>query len=264
MGRLFVESDGLQISVEIVGQGRPLLYAHGLTGNRRHTLRQLAVLSERHQVITFDQRGHGDTTPITDPAQFDVARMAADIGVVLDALDIEKAIIGGESMGARTSLLFALKKPSRVEALLLTAPPFRKSWNPELEQLRQMGLAIAEKGLEPVLVQIATRRREMGMPEDVISYLADLYRSHDPDSLALAIQTGLSWAETDDLATSATLGTPTCIIAIENDPLHPLETAQYLARTIPDARLETLPSVLALFAPRGEVGRIYSHFLDAR
>ena len=106
-----VESDGLELAVESFGAGPPLVFAHGLTGTRNNTRDQFAPLADRYRIVIFDQRGHGDSTPVTDPALYDVHRMAYDMAAVMDALGIERAIVGGESMGAATALLFALKWP---------------------------------------------------------------------------------------------------------------------------------------------------------
>ena len=94
-----VESDGLKIAVEVAGDGAPLIFAHGLSGNRHIMRQELAPLADRYQIITYDQRGHGDSTPITDPSLYNAERMADDLRAVLDDLKIERAIIGGEVYG---------------------------------------------------------------------------------------------------------------------------------------------------------------------
>ena len=68
----------------------------------RATARGRSLPSSRsraiHRIIAFDQRGHGDSTPIRDLSLYEPAAMAADSAEILDAFGIERAIIGGESM----------------------------------------------------------------------------------------------------------------------------------------------------------------------
>src|SRR5262249_28653571 len=133
-----VASDGLSLAVEVIGKGPPLLFAHGLGACRHHAKSLLAPLAERFQLIVFDQRGHCDSTPITDPALFAAPRLAADIGAILDPLAIDKANIAGESMGAATTLLFATMHPQRVARLVQIAPTALDQPNPGREMIQAL------------------------------------------------------------------------------------------------------------------------------
>ena len=137
---LRIPTDGLELAVETFGDGPWLVFAHGLTGYRHGTRRQFAPLADRYRIVIYDQRGHGDSTPVTDPALYDLERMAGDMAAVMDALGIEQAIVGGESMGAATTLRFALRWPQRVRALLLTAPAFSDVPQPCRRSDRQHGV----------------------------------------------------------------------------------------------------------------------------
>jgi pimeloyl-ACP methyl ester carboxylesterase len=255
-----VPSDGLELLVETFGAGPWLVFAHGLTGNRHGTRRQFAPLAGRYRIVIYDQRGHGDSTPVTDPALYDLERMAGDMTAVMDALGIEQAVVGGESMGAATALRFARRRPERVRALLFTAPAFSDTPNPAADGVSEMGDEITRLGIDGFLRNSAERLRQQGAPPGVIATIAEMHRSHDPASLATACRTCIRWL-TDDIAAAGALTAPACVIGWPNDPLHPFALAQRLAATLPNARLETLPSVSALFAEPGEVGRIYGRFL---
>lgn len=258
-----VKSDGLELAVEVFGQGPPLLFGHGLTGNRHFSRAQLTPLADRYRVIIFDQRGHCDSTPITEPGRYNPEAMAADIGAVLNALGVERAVVGGESMGAATALVFALRWPERVEKLLLTAPAFGHRPNPARENIREMGRAIAALGIDAYLAQSAERQRtEWGLPQQIIDFLAQMHRSHDPASLATACQTVIDWVILPDLSSLAELACPVCVIGWQGDELHPYDLARRVVAALPDARLETLPALGELFTNPATVGRIYGRFLD--
>ncbi len=258
-----VPSDSIELAAETFGEGPWLVFAHGLTGNRHSSRRQLAPLADRYRIAIYDQRGHGESTPVTDEALYDLDRMAGDMLAVMAALEIDRAIVGGESMGAATTLRFARRWPERVRGLLLTAPALSDAPNPAAQGVAEMGDEILRLGIDGFLRNSAERLRQQGAPPGVIATIAEMHRSHDPESLATACRTCIRWL-TDDIVQAGTLLAPACVIGWPNDPLHPFALAQRLAAALPDARLETLPSLSALFAEPGEVGRIYGRFLDAR
>jgi 3-oxoadipate enol-lactonase len=260
---LRISSDGLELAVETFGSGPWLVFAHGLTGNRHGTRRQFAPLAERFRVVIYDQRGHCDSTPVTDPALYDLERMAGDMQAVMDALGIEQAIVGGESMGAATTLCFALRWPERVRALLLTAPAFSDAPNPVADQISNTGYEIREFGMAGYLQRSAERLRQQGASPEVIATIAEMQSVHDPSSLATACETCIQWV-IPDLTQASKLDVPACLIAWPGDALHPIELAQRLAVLLPDARLAMLPSLGMLFERPAVVGEIYGRFLAER
>jgi pimeloyl-ACP methyl ester carboxylesterase len=260
---LKVYSDGLELVSESFGSGPPLIAAHGLSGNRHTTRRQLEALANRYRIIVYDQRGHNDSTPITNPSLYNYDRMAEDMRAVMDAYGIDKAIVQGESMGAATTLLFALKYPHRVRALLLTGPAFGDEPNPEIPSLHHMATEIKQYGLDEYLRLSAQRMREnWGASEEVITAVHEMQCSHQQDSLITALETVKDWVIFDDLAEIAQLTMPICIIAWPNDPLHPIDLAHRMCALLPQAQLETVPSVAHVFINRGALlGQIYARFL---
>lgn len=261
----FIDSvDDIRIAVDSFGHGPPLIFAHGLTGHRRLTRLELEPLAARWRVILFDQRGHGASTPVTDAALYEPARMAADMRAVLDALAIERAIVGGESMGAATALAFALEHPQRVAALLLTAPAFGDAPNPDRERMLEMGRSLAQLGMAGFLSAAAERqRKQFNWAPDIVAFVADMFGAHDAASLATALQTVPFWQPLADLEPLAGLHAPACVLAWEDDPVHPIELARRMVAALPDARLETIAPLPALFRDPPQVGRIYARFLEA-
>lgn len=181
---------------------------------------------------------------------------------VMDALGVARAIAGGESMGAATTMSFALSYPGRVEGLLLTAPAFGDRPNPETQRLKDMGRAITKLGMDEFLKRAAIRQRDdLGWPPEVIAYVRRNYTSHDPASLAVALRTVPDWQVFSDLSVVARLTSPACILAWENDPLHPFQLAQRVATLMHDARLETIASLSAFFTDPPLAGSIYGRSL---
>jgi non-heme chloroperoxidase len=262
---MHVSASDIVLCVESFGAGQPIVYAHGLLGNRHAARNALAPLADDYRIVIYDQRGHCDSTPLTDHLRFDAMQMAGDMAAVMDALSIERAIVGGESMGAATSLTFALANPQRVEALLLTAPAFGDRPNPDGQRIKDMGRAIQSIGMDAFLRAAAVRQREqLDWPPDVIAYVASQFGSHDTASIATATQTVPDWILFDDLAPLAKLSCPVFIIAWDGDPLHPLDLAKRMAAVFPNARLAQMPALPAIFADPAQVGRRYREFLRGR
>ena len=97
---------------------------HGLTATRRYVVMGSRSLERSgHRVLAYDARGHGASDPAAD-GDYGYARLAADLGAVLDAAGFERAVLAGASMGAHTAVRFALEEPARVAALALITPSF--------------------------------------------------------------------------------------------------------------------------------------------
>jgi pimeloyl-ACP methyl ester carboxylesterase len=117
------QSDGVGIAYEVAGNGRPVLLIHGFASNARvnwhDTLWVETLLDAGHRVITYDNRGHGKSEKLYDPAAYSADEMAEDGRRLLDHLDISAADVIGYSMGARLSALLAINHPTRVRRAVL-------------------------------------------------------------------------------------------------------------------------------------------------
>src|SRR5664280_455670 len=110
--------NGQQIAYDDTGGGGPgIVLAHGFLMDRTMFAPQVAVLRDDYRVITWDQRGFGDT--VHDGRPFTYWDSAADSIALLDHLGIEQAVVGGMSQGGFISLRVALLAPERVRALIL-------------------------------------------------------------------------------------------------------------------------------------------------
>jgi pimeloyl-ACP methyl ester carboxylesterase len=119
--------------------------------------------------------------------------MADDLEAVLESFHINRALVGGESMGAATALLFALRHPERVDRLMLTGPAFGDGPNPGREDLARDGRLLLETGIEGYLSAVTPEWAAMGMEEDAISAWSAVQRSHNPTSLAVACRAVADW-----------------------------------------------------------------------
>ena len=101
----FATIDGVRINYEVHdasggNQARPpLVMSYCLGGNCTWLRPQAQALTSRFRVILWDPRGHGGSESPEDPAAYGVTRSAQDLSGLLDHLNVERAHVGGLSMG---------------------------------------------------------------------------------------------------------------------------------------------------------------------
>src|SRR6516162_2505919 len=189
---------------------------------------QVAVLAPRHRVIVWDMRGHGESDDPEDSAAYSEALTVADMAALLRRCGVDRAVIGGLSLGGYMSLAFHLIHPDMVKALMLfdTGPGFRnaearQAWNERAEQrardLEARGFAALGESDE---VRASKHRSARGLAGAARGMLA---QADDH------IMTGL-----DKIAVLT-------LVVVGADDTHFLAAADYMARKIPGAVRVTIP-----------------------
>jgi len=136
-----LDRGGVGIWYEVHGEGPAILLSHGYSATCRMWDGQIEALRDRYKLIVWDMRGHGQSDLPADPAAYSEAATVGDMAALLDACDVDQAVIAGLSLGGYMSLAFHLRHPSRVRALMLfdTGPGFRNdsargAWNARARQ----------------------------------------------------------------------------------------------------------------------------------
>ena len=146
--------DGTDIAYTDSGGDRPaIVLSHGYLMDHAMFDPQLAVLAPEFRVITWDERGFGETSASGPFSYWDSAR---DVLGLLDHLGLDRAVLGGMSQGGFLSLRAALLAPGRVRALVLIdsqAGQEDPAVAPGYEQMEEIWLA---QGPEPVQEIVAS------------------------------------------------------------------------------------------------------------
>src|SRR4029077_2135505 len=156
------------------GDGPPLILAHGFLMDRTMFEPQVGALRGEYRVITWDERGFGETE--FDGQPFTYWDSARDCLGLLDHLGIERAVVGGMSQGGFLSLRAALLAPERVRALVLidtqagTAAP---------ERVRALVLIDTQAGTEdperlPAYREMQRTWLEVGPVDELAQTIAEL------------------------------------------------------------------------------------------
>jgi pimeloyl-ACP methyl ester carboxylesterase len=241
---------------------RRIVYAHGIHGRGAYTPVTLAPLIDRGwAVVSFDQRGHAGATPLTDPAMYDPAGMGADLLAILDDLHWERAWIGGESMGAATSIAAAFMEPERVEGLVQVVPAITDRRNDAAaDGFPPMADLLEREGLDAVIAASTDQIRSAGGTEEQIVRLQDL-RVHEPASLATIWRTVPCWVMPDVPGKVGLFDFPVLVAGWRDEPIHPFEHAEAIASTAKHGTLVEF-DLNEWIADRATIGRAIADPLD--
>jgi len=114
--------DDVEIAFLDEGEGEPIVLVHGFASNAAVNWVQpgwIKFLSDAgRRVIALDNRGHGASTKLYDPAAYHSAVMAGDVAALIDHLDLGRADVMGYSMGARITAFLALAHPQQVRSAI--------------------------------------------------------------------------------------------------------------------------------------------------
>ena len=117
----FFDSDGTKIHYLTAGEGEPVILIHGFTGSAWSNWVEPGVfgtLAKSFRVIAIDVRGHGKSDKHYDPAAYGTL-MAQDVLNLMDHLEIDKAHVGGYSMGGFLTMKLIAMEPSRFESAIV-------------------------------------------------------------------------------------------------------------------------------------------------
>lgn len=115
---MFKEIVGYRFFTLDIGMGPRTFFAHsGWVGTIEDWLPTLAVLSKTWRAATYDHRGTGET--VVPVEQITAEALVDDVFRVMDALDIDRCVLGGFSAGVGVVLRAVVRHPERFEGLVL-------------------------------------------------------------------------------------------------------------------------------------------------
>lgn len=111
--------DGIRLSYEETGAGKPVIFVHEFAGDLRSWEPQLRHFGRRYRCIAFNARGYPPSDVPESLNYYSQTHATNDIQAVLDHLGIDQAHIVGLSMGAFASLHFGILYSSRAFSLCI-------------------------------------------------------------------------------------------------------------------------------------------------
>ena len=222
--------NGIEIDYEDAGRGPALVLSHGYSATGRMWAPQRPALEPTHRLVTWDMRGHGETDSPGDPAQYSTDLTVADLRGLLAHCGIDRAVVGGLSLGGYVSLAFYRQHPELVRALVIcdSGPGYRNdaartAWN---QRAHERAADLEARGLDA----LRASSREM---QDAIR------RHRSAQGLAHAARGMLAQADASVIDSLPAIRVPTLVVVGDQDGPF-IAPCEYMAKKIPGARLEVI------------------------
>ncbi|WP_348607890.1 alpha/beta fold hydrolase [Halobaculum rarum] len=113
-----VETNGVETYYERRGDGPPVVFVHGAVVDHTQWAPQFDALADEYTVVAYDVRGHGRTGG-SDRETYTVDLFAEDLAALIDALDLDRPVVCGLSMGGCIAMTYASRCPDGLSGLVL-------------------------------------------------------------------------------------------------------------------------------------------------
>ncbi|WP_049910709.1 alpha/beta fold hydrolase [Natrinema gari] len=224
-----------------VGDGRPIVFAHGTLMDRTMFAPQLEALRDEYRAVAYDLRARTDRYA---PA-YDLWDLADDCAAVLDGIGEDSAVIAGMSMGGFMALRFALEYPDRVDGLVL----IDSMATPHTPDER----AVYGDLVEPLAGSLDPTPRELA--DGVTDFLfGETTREEHPELVATWVDRWAtypgaavyhelhSWLDRTDVTDRLSeIDVPVLIVHGAEDPSIDPSRAEPMLEELPDAEMELIP-----------------------
>jgi 2-hydroxy-6-oxonona-2,4-dienedioate hydrolase len=196
----------------------PIVLVHGLSVSSRYMVPTAKELMPYHRIYAPDLPGFGKSA---HPDQIlNIPQLADALAEWMDFFDLDRMVLVGNSMGCQIIADFALRRPKRVERMVLIGPTVDRHGRTLLEQARRLMVDISGEPISSILTQ--TRDYWACGPRRTVGTMRR--------ALADRIEEKLPH-----------LRTPTLIVRGANDPIAPQGWCEELARLLLHGRLVVIP-----------------------
>jgi pimeloyl-ACP methyl ester carboxylesterase len=215
---------------------------HGIGGNSMHWRFQYAGLSDRFRVVGWNAPGYmlSDGLRVETPSCRDWADALADF---LDALDLQRVNIIGNSFGSLVAQCFAMHHSERLIRVVLTGAVV--GWTDMPEDMKSRALAERQTQIATGGYGFGARAEALVGPNaspDLVALVRHVARATNPRAFMQVIRFGVGNGHSPtEVAPNLTV--PVLFIHGSEDRVAPIERARVLEAALPDARLETLAGI---------------------
>ncbi|HSE30911.1 MAG TPA: alpha/beta fold hydrolase [Pyrinomonadaceae bacterium] len=228
--------NNIEIAYDDTGSGPAVVLIHGYPFNRSMWADQVSTLTDRYRVVTLDLRGHGESESSSGASTMKL--LAQDIAALMDELRIERAVIGGLSMGGYVALAFYQLFPERVEKLLLAdtraqadTEEGKATRAEQVQQILAEGMAGIVNAMLPKLLCPETVSKR----PDIVKRVRDMMIHTSPEGAAAALR-GMAERE-DQTERLSQIKVPTLIVVGKEDPITPVADSERMHERISGSEL---------------------------
>jgi 3-oxoadipate enol-lactonase len=223
------------------GAGIPIILVHAFPLNQTMWDEQVAALKNHCRVITLDLRGFGESGSLDEPYTID--QMASDVRGLMYALDIDRAVLAGLSMGGYVSLAFYRNYPEAVRALVLADTRASADTHEARERRLQSAAKAEREGAQAIaddMTALLLGRSTIENRPDIVRRVRAMIEANSPQAIAAA-QRSIS-ERRDSTYILAAIDFPTLILVGSEDALTPVAEAEALRNAIPGSRMQVIES----------------------
>lgn len=257
--------DGVRLAVAEKGEGRTLLFQHGLCAEASQPA-EVFPDGRGWRCLTLECRGHG-RSEVGPEEGLSIATFADDLAALLEARGEGPVVMGGISLGAALALRMAVRRPDQVRGLVLVRPAWLDGVAPaNLEANVLVGDLLARHPPEEALrrFELSEMARKLAsLAPDNLASLRGFF-SREPAAVTSLMLRRIS-ADGPGVSRQeiSLLRVPTLIIGTGRDLMHPLALVEALAALIPGARrCEISPKADGRERYRSELCAALSAFLE--
>ncbi|NBX93588.1 MAG: alpha/beta hydrolase [Proteobacteria bacterium] len=251
---LFKASDGTSLFFEVQGEGKPLVFCYGLTCRRDHWRHQIAYFAKNYQIITFDYRGHHNSSRPLNDQHLTLDWCANDLVDLFNHLRIQEAVVLGHSLGVSILSKFVPKLQERIKAAVFicgsVTNPFENMFHSNrMSRVHSLTTMINNQAptLMSFLWQKFTERNRLSFlmtsrlgfnaskaeEQDVLNYMDGVNRTPFPIFYSLISD----YAQFDGRPLLKRIECPTLVLAGEEDHITPYALQEEIAELLPMGQL---------------------------
>ena len=225
--------EGHRLAYTEYGSGdQPVVLTHGIMFTRRmHTPLARELAAEGFRVITLDLLGHGESDRPTESWRYSIPAFGVQVVALLDHLGIDRAVIGGTSLGANVALEVAVAAPERMRGILVEMPVLD---NAIVAGLLTFAPLLFAARFVPLSVQgVAQAASLVPHGNQWVDVITDTLEQR-PAPMAALLHGVFFGRIAPPKAVRRQITVPALIIGHQRDPVHPFGDADTLAADLPN------------------------------
>lgn len=251
------------IHYEVMGDGLPLVFMHGLGGHLEQSRVMLEPL-KRIQKILVDCPAHGKSD-IPDPTLLGFDFMTDEILKPITKLNISPFLAGGISMGAGISMNMMVRYPELLSGAILIRPAWLDTPHPFNLQLMDISESLKNHPVpeKKFAASVAFQRLRVTAPNAAKSLLSQFDRPQGLDATVDLLHAMINDAPVKNLDLLAEFHKPVCIITNQEDPMHPAGFGEIIQEKLPRCELhEIFPKYLDPDRHQREAQEVIQKFIS--
>lgn len=228
-----INVNGIELHYEATGEGRPVLFIHGLGSSCRDWEMQTPVFSKHHRVVSFDLRGHGRSQK--PPGPYSMSLFAEDTAGLVRSLEVAPVHVVGISLGGMIAFQLAVDHPEMMKSLVIVnAGPevvvrtMKDRWNVFLRFaiVRMLGM----RKMGEVLGRRLFPKEEQA---DIQKSFVERWAENDTRAYLNTLRAIVGWSVTERIQD---IHLPTLVVAADGD-YTPVSAKEAFISKMPQAEL---------------------------